>query len=341
MLGYARILLSVLMINIPLADSVFAQYSETDQGHQSGIPLVINEFMASNNTVIRDPQGQYDDWIEIYNYGADAIDTGGMYLTDNLSDTTKWRIPAHNAASTTIQAGGYLLIWADSDTADDGLHANFRLDADGEEIGLFDRDGVTRIDSIVFPKQTTDVSYGRFPDANDNLRFFATATPAAQNEDAYLGEIADTKFSHNSGFHDAPFSVTIATETEDAAIYYTLDGSEPYRLSNRGGHSGTLYSDPISISRTTCLRALAVKPGWKPSGIETRDYIFLEPDARDFSSNLPIIVIDTYGELAWGMKIYSYQFYENVFAASKLALGEIGTPNYSPHHAPAEGDDVG
>ncbi len=32
------------------------------------------------------------------------------------------------------------------------------------------------------------------------------------------------------------------------------------------------------------------------------------------------------------MKIYSYQFYENVFAASKLALGEIGTPNYSPHH---------
>ncbi len=51
-------------------------------------------------------------------------------------------------------------------------------------------------------------------------------------------------------------------------------------------------------------------------------------------------VIENHGELAWGMKIYSYQYYENVFAASKLALGEIATPNYSPHHAPAEGDDV-
>jgi arsenite oxidase large subunit len=62
--------------------------------------------------------------------------------------------------------------------------------------------------------------------------------------------------------------------------------------------------------------------------------------AIDLMAELSNHVIDTYGELAWGMKIYSYQFYENVFAASKLALGEIGTPNYSPHHAPAEGDDV-
>jgi arsenite oxidase large subunit len=62
--------------------------------------------------------------------------------------------------------------------------------------------------------------------------------------------------------------------------------------------------------------------------------------AIDLMAELSEHVIENYGELAWGMKIYSYQFYENVFAASKLALGEIGTPNYSPHHAPAEGDDV-
>lgn len=62
--------------------------------------------------------------------------------------------------------------------------------------------------------------------------------------------------------------------------------------------------------------------------------------ATDLVARLSQHVLDTYDELAWGMKIYSYQFYENVFAASKLALGMIGTPNYSPHHAPAEGDDV-
>ena len=62
--------------------------------------------------------------------------------------------------------------------------------------------------------------------------------------------------------------------------------------------------------------------------------------ATDLVARLSAHTIDNYGELAWGMKIYSYQFYENVFSASKLALGKIATPNYSPHHAPAEGDDV-
>ena len=62
--------------------------------------------------------------------------------------------------------------------------------------------------------------------------------------------------------------------------------------------------------------------------------------ATSLVAELSTHVLDNYGELAWGMKIYSYEYYENVFAGSKLALGAIGTPNYSPHHAPAEGDDV-
>ena len=62
--------------------------------------------------------------------------------------------------------------------------------------------------------------------------------------------------------------------------------------------------------------------------------------ATDLVAELSTHTIETYDELAWGMKIYSYQFYENVYVGSKLARGAIGTPNYSPHHAPAEGDDV-
>jgi hypothetical protein len=95
--------------------------------------LVINEFMASNNNCTQDPQGQCDDWIEIYNYGVDAVDIGGMYLTDNLSDPVKWQIPINDPALTTIEPGGHLLIWADGDISDPGLHANFKLDVNGEE----------------------------------------------------------------------------------------------------------------------------------------------------------------------------------------------------------------
>src|SRR4030042_6960163 len=93
------------------------------------VTLVINEFMASNSTSIQDPGGNFDDWIEIYNYGVNSIDTGGMYLTDNPSVPTRWRIPANNPVVTTIPAGGCLLIWAEHDTTDAGLHATFKLDA--------------------------------------------------------------------------------------------------------------------------------------------------------------------------------------------------------------------
>jgi len=242
---------------------------------QTDIPLVINELMASNSSVSRDPQDQYDDWIEIYNYGFDAIDIGGMYLTDDLSDTTKWRIPTNNPSATTIPAGGFLLIWADNDTNDAGLHANFKLDAGGEEIGLFDSDGFTLIDSITFGGQTTDISYGRYPDADDNQRFFSFPSPGAQNVFVYLGEVAEVEFSHERGFYTLPFSLTIATETDGAVIYYTLDGSSPYDPDNSGRSPyGIAYTAPIPINKSTYLRAIAIKPGFKPSEINTQTFIF-------------------------------------------------------------------
>ena len=271
MLRLIRILLYSLMLTTALPGSVEAE--------QFPLSLVINEFMASNVSSARDPQGQYDDWIEIYNFDSSAIDIGGFYLTDDLSNPSKWRFPDGNPALTTIPAGGYLLIWADNDTVDAGLHANFKLDAAGEQIALFDSDGSTLIDSIVFTDQTTDISFGRFPDANEDCRFFAFPSPGQQNIAAYSGQVADTKFSHNRGFYDTPFSVTIATETEGATIYYTLDGSEPYDISGRS-LQGMIYTGPIPINGTACLRAKAVKHGWKPTDIDTYTYIFLHDVIR-------------------------------------------------------------
>jgi len=56
--------------------------------------LFINEFMADNGAIVADEYGNYDDWLEIYNAGSTAIDLGGMYLTDDLSDPTNWMVPA-------------------------------------------------------------------------------------------------------------------------------------------------------------------------------------------------------------------------------------------------------
>jgi len=151
------------------------------------------------------------------------------------------------------------------------------------------------IDSIVFGEQSADVSFGRYPDAEEGLRFFGFASPGAENTGGYLGEVSEVKFSHDAGFYDTPFSVTLATEAEDVVIYYTLDGSEPGKLGGRA-LSGTVYSGPISISKSTSVRAVAMKTGWKSSEITTQTYAFLNYDGRGFTSNLPIVVIDTFGE---------------------------------------------
>ncbi|MHC4299758.1 MAG: lamin tail domain-containing protein [Planctomycetota bacterium] len=250
---------------------------------QVGIPLTINEFMASNSKSVADPQGEYDDWIEIHNFGDYPIDAGGMYLTDDMAVPTKWRIPSNDPASTIIAAGGYLVIWADNDIADPGLHANFRLDADGDEIGLIDPLGTTLIDSVVFGAQSSNISFGRFPDSGEGWRFFPNPTAAAQNDGGYLGQVEAPKFSHKRGFYERAFTVTLATETEDAIIYYTLDGQEPF---SHGGRApiGTVYQGPISINRTTCLRAKAIKAGHMPSRIKTSTYIFVRDVKRQSSS---------------------------------------------------------
>ena len=277
---YTKILLAISILILTSYSIGSANAVETT--------LVINEFMASNNTSIQDPQGQYDDWIEIHNYGLEAVDIGGMYLTDNLSAPTKWRIPANNPAITTVDAGGYLLIWADNDTGDSGLHANFKLDADGEEIGLFsvrspqdDSDGTTLIDSVTFGEQTGDISYGRHPDAGDYWQAFGYPSPAAQNIDVYSGVVSGIEFSQERGFYTESFYLTLATETEDAIIYYTLDGTDPFDIAAGGrSPSGTVYTGPVYIRNTTALKAIATKPGWMPTDIKTHTYIFVKDVIR-------------------------------------------------------------
>ena len=256
----------------------------------SPISLVINEVMASNSSTKADPQGQDDDWVEIYNFGSTPIDIGGLYLTDDPNDPTKWQIPVDDSALTTIAAGKYLLIWADGDTEAPGLHADFKLSAGGEELGLFDADGVTLIDGLVFPRLSADVSYGRQPDAGDNLRYFVPATPGAANQGGYEGLVGSIQFSRERAFCNEPFSLTLSTETPDAAIYYTLDGElpgqTPTSTSTTGGRNvpgqvknptvtGTLYTAPITIDKTTCLRAVAIRQGWRPSAHYTQTYIFV------------------------------------------------------------------
>ncbi|MBN1362494.1 MAG: lamin tail domain-containing protein [Sedimentisphaerales bacterium] len=246
-----------------------------ESGTGPGFPVVVNEVMASNTATIRDAQLEYDDWIELYNAGGAPIDLAGLYLTDDLDEPTQWRFPAGNRAATTIAAGGYLIVWAD-EGAGVGLHASFSLDAQGDDVYLVDADGQTVLDHLAFGKQTSDVSYGRHPDGGAALRFFYEPTPVQANNEGYLGEVEPLHFSHERGFYNTSFALTIACPTAGAEILYTTDGRDPDDESGRF-IAGETYTGPLWMGTTACVRAMAVKEGWKPTDIYTHTYIFNAP----------------------------------------------------------------
>ena len=144
---------------------------------QSG-PLLINEFMADNAQTIADEDGDYSDWIELYNSTADSIWLGAYYLTDDLNQPFKWNLP-----DAYLLSGGFQLIWASNKSGTYPWHTNFALSKNGEEIGLF-RSVFGQADTVdyrLFGVQQEDVSEGRSYDASPLWVNFSQPTPNASN----------------------------------------------------------------------------------------------------------------------------------------------------------------
>lgn len=144
---------------------------------QSG-PLVINELMADNAQTLADEDGDYSDWVELYNNTADSIWLGAYYLTDDLQQPFKWNLP-----SAYLPAGGFQLIWASNKAGTHPWHTNFALSKNGEEIGLFRNifGQADTVDYLFFGVQQEDVSYGRSYDASPLWVSFSNPTPNASN----------------------------------------------------------------------------------------------------------------------------------------------------------------
>ncbi|MCA9732274.1 MAG: lamin tail domain-containing protein [Deferribacteres bacterium] len=148
--------------------------------------LYINEFMASNDSSVVDPDDTdgdpFEDWIEIYNPGTKAVDIGGMYVTDDLSDLTLWQIPTTDPTKTTIAPGGFLVLWADKEMEQGILHVDIKLSGSGEDIGLVGIDGMTIIDGLTYTEQPADTSYARVPDGSNTWQHIPGGTPGVSNQ---------------------------------------------------------------------------------------------------------------------------------------------------------------
>jgi len=140
--------------------------------------IVINEFVASSDSLsgISDAEGGYPDWIELHNLDDATVDLSGYMVSDNYTIIDKFIFPAGSF----IEANGYVIIWADKDLEDEGYHADFRLQAEGERIILSDPNG-GYLDSIGFGQQETNVALARIPNGTGDFTSRAP-TFSANNE---------------------------------------------------------------------------------------------------------------------------------------------------------------
>jgi Lamin Tail Domain/Secretion system C-terminal sorting domain len=141
--------------------------------------VVVNELMASNTKTMKDPNGQFDDWIELYNKSNATVNLSGWSISDDANKLNKWKFPQ----GTSIPANGYLIVWADEDSAQNtatSLHANFKLSGSGEAVLLTNNDS-TLVDEITFGAQKADISFARRPNGTGNFVLQTTTYNANNN----------------------------------------------------------------------------------------------------------------------------------------------------------------
>ena len=247
--------------------------------------VVINEIQSSNGTTFFDEDGEAEDWIELYNSGSQAVSLNGFGISDDYDNPFRWVIP-----DITIDPGSYLLIWAsgkDRSSSSNPLHTNFSISSAGEEILLTEPDG-TRIDEVPPIPIPRDLSYGRYPDGSDQFYFFEQPTPGEINGgERYRQRLSPPQFSHEGGAITSSIQLILTAE-EGSNIYYTLNGSEPI-----AGRSA-LYTGPLSVNRSLMIRARAASEGNLESEVKTAIFNYLSPEVANFSSNLPLVIINRY-----------------------------------------------
>ena len=268
-------------------------------------PLVISEFMAINkfelSTTVEGKE-VYPDWIEIYNPTTETVNLDDWYLTDREDKLTKWEFPDMSLAS-----GHFLRVFASGIPSEDHpennpyldedgfYHTSFELDGDGEYLALVCpslevvheyKSYENQQDKYGFPPQAEDISYGFYM---DEPQYFTSSTPGYANIQGHVDVSEGLWFSPEGGTFADPISLVLIPKTAGATIRYTVNGSIPTETS-------TQYTGPIPISDTTEVMARVFESGNAPGPVVSQTYVALAPDVQSFNSNIPIVVVDTYGQ---------------------------------------------
>ena len=246
-------------------------------GSQSSGTLLITEVQPNNRGEILDEEGRAPDWIELWNPTSTRFDATDWYLTDNPDHLAKWKFP-----ELIVEGGDRLVLFASGSGSSNGqeLHTNFRLSEEDGYLALVRPDKTTVLQEVYFqqsPETQRGVSFACLDSESKPLLF---PTPGQQNSEIALGYLSSVQFSHDSCLFESSFMVSLSCDEQDASIYFTTDGSTPTKK------HGTLYQQPLQVSKTTIVRAVAITAGKISPPATTRSYLRLQNLVRQSKSPL-------------------------------------------------------
>ena len=234
--------------------------------------LVINEVMVGNEKYCAHNGGRYYDWIELYNASDADIDLSGYTLSKEVSDLDAFTLPQR-----TLRPGEYALVMFSGDetlSTSSYIHANFKIDNDGEELFLSKNDTV--VDSVYFSNIRAGYSFGRSSLGNGFYNL-SQPTPGYANGMG-IRQVSSAPFTDTAeGVYNNVANVKVALSAfGDATVYYTTDCTEPT-------YTSTQYLGELTLDKTTVVKAVAYEKGKLPSAVVTLSYIVNE------NHTLPVI----------------------------------------------------
>jgi len=230
----------------------------------NGQSVLINEFMSKNESTIQDKDGDFSDWIELYNTSDSIINLLDYNLSDDKDNLNQWSFP-----DITILPHSYLLIFCSDKnrTETNELHTNFKISSSGEKLYLSNNMEIL-LDETPSVNLSTDESYARILDGDP--RWVVTNSPTTNSSNTFSTGIYN---SHPSGFYENSFHLELIKLNNNQQIYYTLNGEIPTEKS-------ILYTGPIEItnnSKTVCsISEIPTTPLFGPP--ELHDFVWDTPN---------------------------------------------------------------